>query len=191
MKHSNFDKTLTLFLTFLKIGAFTFGGGYAMVALLESEFIYKKKWIEKDDFLNMIAIAESTPGPMAVNSATYIGSHVAGFYGATAATLAVCIPSFIVIYCISLFFNQFLSLHYITCAFKGIQVCVVYLILTAGIRMLKNLERNLFNTLIILIVAIIMVIFSITATSFSSIYYILICGGVGVIVYFFKKNIQQ
>ena len=82
MKHSNFDKTLTLFLTFLKIGAFTFGGGYAMVALLESEFIYKKKWIEKDDFLNMIAIAESTPGPMAVNSATYIGYHVAGFYGA-------------------------------------------------------------------------------------------------------------
>lgn len=191
MKHSNFDKTLTLFLTFLKIGAFTFGGGYAMVALLESEFIYKKKWIEKDDFLNMIAIAESTPGPMAVNSATYIGYHVTGFYGATAATLAVCIPSFIVIYCISLFFNQFLSLHYITCAFKGIQVCVVYLILTAGIRMLKNLERNLFNTLIILIVAIIMLIFSITATSFSSIYYILICGGVGVIVYFFKKNIQR
>lgn len=96
MKHSNFDKTLTLFLTFLKIGAFTFGGGYAMVALLESEFIYKKKWIEKDDFLNMIAIAESTPGPMAVNSAIYIGYHVAGFYGATAATLHVCIPSFIV-----------------------------------------------------------------------------------------------
>ena len=95
---------------------------------------YASSLIEKDDFLNMIAIAESTPGPMAVNSATYIGYHVAGFYGATAATLAVCIPSFIVIYCISLFFNQFLSLHYITCAFKGIQVCVVYLILTAGIR---------------------------------------------------------
>ena len=83
MKHSNLIKLLLCFLTFLKIGAFTFGGGYAMVALLESEFIYKKKWIEKDDFLNMIAIAESTPGPMAVNSATYIGYHVAGFYGAT------------------------------------------------------------------------------------------------------------
>ena len=183
MKHSNFDKTLTLFLTFLKIGAFTFGGGYAMVALLESEFIYKKKWIEKDDFLNMIAIAESTPGPMAVNSATYIGYHIAGFGGATAATIAVCIPSFIIIYFISLFFNEFLSLHYVACAFKGIQVCVVYLILTAGIRM--------FNTLIILIVAIIMIVFSITATSFSSIYYILICGVIGVIVYFFKKNIQR
>ena len=178
MKHSNFDKTLTLFLTFLKIGAFTFGGGYAMVALLESEFIYKKKWIEKDDFLNMIAIAESTPGPMAVNSATYIGYHVAGFYGATAATLAVCIPSFIIIYCISLFFNQFLSLHYITCAFKGIQVCVVYLILTAD----GYTEEDYLNFKRTALVA---------ATSFSSIYYILICGGVGVIVYFFKKNIQR
>ena len=83
------SKIRELFGTFFKIGAFTFGGGYAMVALLESEFIYKKKWIGKDDFLNMIAIAESTPGPMAVNSATYIGYHVAGFYGATAATLAV------------------------------------------------------------------------------------------------------
>ena len=147
--------------------------------------------VEKDDFLNMIAIAESTPGPMAVNSATYIGYHIAGFGGATAATIAVCIPSFIIIYFISLFFNEFLSLHYVACAFKGIQVCVVYLILTAGIRMLKNLEKNLFNTLIILIVAIIMIVFSITATSFSSIYYILICGVIGVIVYFFKKNIQR
>ncbi|MFQ9442115.1 MAG: chromate transporter [Eubacterium ventriosum] len=160
-----------------------------MVALLESEFIYKKKWIEKDDFLNMIAIAESTPGPMAVNSATYIGYHVAGFYGATAATLAVCIPSFIVIYCISLFFNQFLSLHYITCAFKGIQVCVVYLILTAGIRILKNLERNLFNTLIILIVAIVMVIFPLQQLFINLLYFDL--WGVGVIVYFFKKTFSD
>ncbi len=138
----------------------------------------------------MIAIAESTPGPMAVNSATYIGYHIAGFGGATAATIAVCIPSFIIIYFISLFFNEFL--HYVACAFKGIQVCVVYLILTAGIRMLKNLEKNLFNTLIILIVAIIMIVFfNYGNFFFSSIYYILICGGVGVIVYFFKKNIQR
>lgn len=66
-------KEWTLFLTFLKIGAFTFGGGYAMIALLENEFVERKKWIEKDDFLNMVAIAESTPGPVAINSATYIG----------------------------------------------------------------------------------------------------------------------
>ena len=74
-------KEWTLFLTFLKIGAFTFGGGYAMIALLENEFVERKKWIEKDDFLNMVAIAESTPGPVAINSATYIGYKIAGLFG--------------------------------------------------------------------------------------------------------------
>ena len=102
-------KEWTLFFTFLKIGAFTFGGGYAMIALLENEFVERKKWIEKDDFLNMVAIAESTPGPVAINSATYIGYKIAGLFGAAAATVAVCIPSFTVIFCISLFFDQFLS----------------------------------------------------------------------------------
>ena len=115
-------KLMTIFLAFLKIGAFTFGGGYAMIALLENELIEKKKWIEHDEFLNMVAVAESTPGPIAINSATYIGYHLAGFSGATVATLAVCIPSFLIIYCISLFLERFLSLTYVACAFKGIQV---------------------------------------------------------------------
>lgn len=104
-------KLCTLFLTFLKIGAFTFGGGYAMVALLENEFIAKKKWIDKKEFLDMIAIAESTPGPIAINSATYIGYHIAGVPGAATATLGVCIPSFVIIYLISLFFDQFFELE--------------------------------------------------------------------------------
>ena len=85
-------KLMTIFLAFLKIGAFTFGGGYAMIALLENELIEKKKWIEHDEFLNMVAIAESTPGPIAINSATYIGYHLAGFSGATVATLGVGVP---------------------------------------------------------------------------------------------------
>lgn len=127
-----------MFLTFLKIGAFTFGGGYAMIALLENEFVERKKWIEKDDFLNMVAIAESTPGPVAINSATYIGYKIAGLFGAAAATVAVCIPSFTVIFCISLFFDQFLSLTWISRAFRGIQVCVIYLISSAGLKMLKR-----------------------------------------------------
>lgn len=135
-------KLCTLFLTFLKIGAFTFGGGYAMVALLENEFIAKKKWIDKKEFLDMIAIAESTPGPIAINSATYIGYHIAGVPGAATATLGVCIPSFVIIYLISLFFDQFLSLKFVSCAFRGIQVCVVYLIFSAGVRMLKSLEKT-------------------------------------------------
>ena len=115
-------KEWTLFLTFLKIGAFTFGGGYAMIALLENEFVERKKWLKKDDFLNMVAIAESTPGPVAINSATYIGYKIAGLFGAAVATVAVCIPSFTVIFCISLFFDQFLSLTWVSCAFRGIQV---------------------------------------------------------------------
>ena len=177
-------KLCTLFLTFLKIGAFTFGGGYAMVALLENEFIAKKKWIDKKEFLNMIAIAESTPGPIAINSATYIGYHIAG---AATATLGVCIPSFVIINLISLFFDQFLSLKFVSCAFRGIQVCVVYLIFSAGVRMLKSLEKTAFNTVLVTGVAVCMIAFSVFAVSFSSIYFILLSGVVGLAAYFIQR----
>ena len=103
------SRRLSLFLTFLKIGAFTFGGGYAMIALLEHELIEKKGWIGHDEFLDMAAIAESTPGPVAVNAATYVGFHVAGVSGAALATLAVCLPSFLIIFAISQFFDRFLA----------------------------------------------------------------------------------
>ena len=104
------SRRLSLFLTFLKIGAFTFGGGYAMIALLEHELIEKKGWIGHDEFLDMAAIAESTPGPVAVNAATYVGFHVAGVSGAALATLAVCLPSFLIIFAISQFFDRRLCL---------------------------------------------------------------------------------
>lgn len=136
------SKTGELFGTFFKIGAFTFGGGYAMVALLEHEFVEKKRWLTREEFLDMVAIAESTPGPVAVNSATYIGYKLAGVAGAAASTLAVCLPSFAVIYLISLFFDRFLQLTVVANAFKGIQACVIYLILSAGVKMLKNLQRT-------------------------------------------------
>ena len=102
-----------LFFTMLKIGLFTFGGGYAMIALLENEFVEKKKWLSKDEFLNIAAIAESTPGPIAINSATYIGYKNAGVLGSVFATLGVCIPSFVIIFIISLFFDAFLNLTYV------------------------------------------------------------------------------
>ena len=172
-------KLCTLFLTFLKIGAFTFGGGYAMVALLENEFIAKKKWIDKKEFLDMIAIAESTPGPIAINSATYIGYHIAGVPGAATATLGVCIPS--------LFFDQFLSLKFVSCAFRGIQMCVVYLIFSAGVRMLKSLEKTAFNTVLVTGVAVCMIAFSVFAVSFSSIYFILLSGVVGLAACFIQR----
>ena len=177
------SKTKELFTTFIKIGAFTFGGGYAMVALLEHEFVEQKQWVSREEFLDMVAIAESTPGPMAVNSATYIGYKIAGFSGAAASTLAVCIPSFAVIYIISLFFDQFLSLSVVASAFHGIQVCVIYLILSAGLKMLKELERSVFNIVILTTVAAAMVGCSIAAVSFSSIFYILFSGAAGLLVY--------
>ena len=117
------SKTGELFGTFFKIGAFTFGGGYAMVALLEHEFVEEKRWLTREEFLDMVAIAESTPGPVAVNSATYIGYKLAGVAGAAASTLAVCLPSFAVIYLISLFFDRFLQLTVVANASRHSGLC--------------------------------------------------------------------
>ena len=177
----------SLFLTMLKIGLFTFGGGYAMIALLENEFVAKKKWLEKDEFLDVAAIAESTPGPIAINAATYIGYKNSGVIGSIIATLGICIPSFVIIYAISLFFDAFLSLTLVAYAFKGIQICVVYLILTAGLKMLKQMKKTTFNMIIISITLICMIVFSLFAVKFSTIFYILISGICGVVVYLLGK----
>jgi len=178
---------LSFFLTMLKIGLFTFGGGYAMIALLENEFVEKKKWLEKDEFLDVAAIAESTPGPIAINAATYIGYKNAGIIGSMIATLGICVPSFVIIYAISLFFDAFLSLTLVAYAFKGIQICVVYLILTAGLKMLKQMKKTAFNVIIISMTLICMVVFSLFAVKFSTIFYILLSGVFGVAVYLLGK----
>ena len=176
-------KYLNLFFTMLKIGLFTFGGGYAMIALLENEFVSKKEWIEKDEFLDMVAIAESTPGPIAINAATYIGYKMLGVLGSLTATVAVCIPSFIIIYAISLLFDAFLSFTLVAYAFRGIQVCVIWLILSAGLKMLKQMRRTVFNILVLSTVILCMVAFSVFSVSFSTIFYILISGGIGLFMY--------
>ena len=178
---------LSLFLTMLKIGLFTFGGGYAMIAMLENEFVEKKKWLDKDEFLDIAAIAESTPGPIAINAATYIGYKNSGIIGSIIATLGICIPSFVIIYAISLFFDAFLSFTLVAYAFKGIQICVIYLILTAGLKMLKQIKKTTFNMIIISLTLICMIVFSLFAVKFSTIFYILISGACGVAVYLLCK----
>ena len=170
----------TLFFTFFKIGLFTFGGGYAMIALLEEEFIQRRKWLDKDEFLDMTAIAESTPGPVSINSATYLGYKLAKVPGAATATVAVCLPSFLIIYAISLFFEQFTQLTVIANAFKGIQVCVIYLIFSAGVRMLKALDKSPFATGVLAAVMLVMVGLSLAGVSVSSILLILLSGAAGV-----------
>lgn len=170
----------TLFFTFFKIGLFTFGGGYAMIALLEEEFIQRRRWLDKDEFLDMTAIAESTPGPVAINSATYLGYKLAKVPGAATATVAVCLPSFLIIYAIPLFFEQFTQLTVIANAFKGIQVCVIYLIFSAGVRMLKALDKSPFATGVLAAVMLVMVGLSLAGVSVSSILLILLSGAAGV-----------
>ena len=132
---------LSLFLSMLKIGLFTFGGGYAMIHLLENEFVSRKNWIDGEEFIDLVAIAESTPGPIAINCATYIGYKKQGVAGALSATLGMCLPSFTIIYLISLFFDRFLEISWVASAFKGIQVCVVFLTLSSGFKMLKKIKK--------------------------------------------------
>ncbi len=184
-------KYLSLFFSMLKIGLFTFGGGYAMIALLENEFVEKKKYMGKDEFLDMVAIAESTPGPIAINAATYIGYKKAGVLGSAMATVGVCIPSFVIIYMISLFFDAFLSYKLVGYAFRGIQVCVVYLIFSAGLKMLRQMNKTALSITIVSAVVTCMLLFSLFAVKFSTILYILICGLVGLFIYLVNQMKQK
>jgi len=183
---------LSLFLTMFKIGLFTFGGGIAMLPLLENEFVSKRGWIEKDDFLNMVAIAESTPGPIAINAATYLGYRRLGILGAVIATLGVIMPSFSIIYVVSIFLDAFLSQTLVSYAFQGIRAAVVYLILSAGLKMLKreNLKKPMTAILIFLTFSV-MTVFSLFAVTFSSIFYILIGGIIGLAIYLINCKIGK
>ena len=182
------SKTIpTLFFTMLKIGLFTFGGGYAMIALLENEFVTKRGWLEQEEFLDVAAIAESTPGPIAINSATYIGYKQAGIFGSVVATLGMTLPSFCIIYAISLFFDAFLSLTVVACAFRGIQIAVLYLILSAGLRMLKKMKKTPFSWAVLLLTLIGMVTLTLFSVKLSTIVYILAGGTAGVALWLIRR----
>lgn len=137
-----YQTVLSLFFTFLKIGAFTFGGGYAMIPLIQKEVVDKKKWIEDKDILDIVAIAESTPGPIAINSATFVGYEVSGFWGAFAATFGVVLPSFLIILGISYVLRQFQHMKAVQYAFNGIRAGVLALIIKALVSMYKQCSKN-------------------------------------------------
>ncbi len=182
---------LKLFLTMFKIGLFTFGGGYAMIAVVEREVVEKKKWIPQEEFIDLIAIAESTPGPLAINSATYVGYKICGVLGSIFATLGVVLPSFTIIFVISLFFDAFLGLEYVSYAFRGIQACVAFLIVSAGFKMLKGLKKNVFNITLLVLTIGCLLAFSLFAINFSSIFYILIGGVLGLSVYLIRLCVKK
>jgi chromate transporter len=133
---------IELFLTFVKIGLFTFGGGYAMISIIESICVEKKNWITHDEMMNITVIAESTPGPIAINLATFVGYKKGRIPGAVLATFGVVLPSFIIIFAISEFLGQFLEITWIANAFRGIKIAVGILILDAALKMIRKMARK-------------------------------------------------
>lgn len=137
-----------LFVTFFKIGAFTIGGGYAMLPLIQDEVADKKKWIKESDMLDIVAIAESTPGPIAINTATFVGTRVAGFWGAFFATLGTVLPSFLIIVCLAFALGKINQYQVVRFAFNGIRAGVIALIVKALFSMAKGCPKNLFSALL-------------------------------------------
>ena len=174
-----------LFVTFLKIGVICFGGGYTMISLIERDVVEKKNWLTTKEMMDILAIAESTPGPIGINTATFVGTKRAGILGALACTFGVVLPSFAIIFAISFFIEEFQSITYVAYAFKGIRVAVLVLILNAVIKMFKGVERTIFSIVIILFVLAICIF-----TNFYVIYTLLICAAAGIIYNFTVRVIK-
>ncbi|MBO4938585.1 MAG: chromate transporter [Oscillospiraceae bacterium] len=175
-------KPLDLFLTFLKIGLFTFGGGYAMIPIIEHHCVEQKRWITHEEMMEITVIAESTPGPIAINCATFVGYRQAGFAGALAATTGVVVPSFVIIYGISMFLDHFLEITAIASAFRGIKIAVGLLILNAALNMLKKMKKTHLACAIVLSSAIFMLLINIFSWNFSSISLMMIAGTVSLVL---------
>lgn len=160
MKKDKLKLCLQLLLSFMKIGVVTFGGGYAMIPIIEEETSKKRKWISGDDLLDVVAISESTPGPIAICAASFIGYRVAGILGAFCATFGVVLPSFVVIYIISIFLRQFNSLNIVKYAFTGIRAGVLALIIKAVISMFKKAPKHIIAYIIMAVSFALVVLFS-------------------------------
>lgn len=164
---------LSLAWVFFKIGLLTFGGGYAMIPIIQSEVSDKRKWISEEELMHVVTVAESTPGPIAINAATYVGYKICGVLGSIAATLSVVLAPFTIIYLISLFLESFMRFTVVENAFKGIQIAVAFLILTAGIKFIKKLKKEPFQITLVSLTVAVMLLLDIFALSFSSVYLIL------------------
>jgi len=182
------NKYLDLFLTFFYVGLVTFGGGYAMINVIREIVVEKKHWMTEDEISDVIVIAESTPGPIAINLATYCGYKVKGFLGSLLATIGVVLPSLIIIFTISMFFDKFIANKVVAAIFMGIKCAVVYLIVTAGIRMFKKMKKNWYTLTVTVLIIAAMAVLSVFSVSFSNIYFILIGGFLGLIIFGFLQK---
>ena len=176
-------KLTELFATFAKIGMFTFGGGYAMISMIDHACVEEKKWITHDELMDMTVVAESTPGPIAINCATFTGFKIAGLPGAVAATLGMIVPSFVIIYVISMCLENFLELTIIANAFRGIKIAVGLLILEAGVNMAKKAKKTKQTRIIIPTACAIMLLSHILAWNISSISLMITAGVVSLAIF--------
>ena len=174
---------LDLFLTFAKIGAFTFGGGYAMLSVISDNCVEKKKWITAEDMMNITVIAETTPGPVSVNCASFTGYRQKGVLGAAVATAGLVMPAFIIIFLISLFLDHFLEYTPVAYAFNGIKIGVGFLVLDAALGMMKKLPRNTMTRVLLWVSCAVMLLTDILAFNFSTIALMIICATISVALY--------
>ena len=176
-------KLIELFLTFVKIGLFTFGGGYAMIALIEDACVDKKHWITHDEMMNITVIAESTPGPISINCATFVGYKQKGFRGAIAGTLGMILPSFVIIFVISVFLDRFLEITWIAHAFQGIKIAVGILIVDAAVKMIKKMQKKALPLTIMICAFAAELLISILSVRISSIVLMLTAGFVSLVIF--------
>lgn len=192
-KGNKFTDILFLFLTFLKVGAFTFGGGYAMIPIIQREVVDKRKWVSNTDILDIIAISESTPGPIAVNAATFIGFKVGGFFGSLFATLGLALPSFVIIYIISFFYKTFMEWTLVQAAFKGLSIGVIILLFNAFFKLKKVVKTDVLGIILFLIVLIAMLTLNLFQVKVPMITLIFIVSGllVGIIATLLSRKEKQ
>lgn len=177
------DDILELFLTFARIGLFTFGGGYAMIPLIEDICVEKKKWITHDEMMNLAVIAESTPGPIAINCATFVGFRQGGLTGAAAATVGMTVPSFCIIFLISMFLDDFLTITWIAHAFMGIKIAVGILIVDAAVKMIRKMKKKPVPLAFLICAFLAMLVIDIFALRISSITLMLTAGVISLAIF--------
>lgn len=173
-----------IFVTFFKTGLFTFGGGYAMISILEEELVANKKWLSTQDMLDMLVIAESTPGVIAINTATSVGFRLRGVLGAIVATLGAVLPSLVIITALTFFINEFSDNRWYQAAFTGVQACVMILIVNAFVKLAKHVERTWFSAVLLLATFAVAVF-----TNFDVIFLILIGGVLGIAYTLIKERV--
>ena len=151
-------KLIELFISIFNIGAFTFGGGYEMIPLIEEEVVNNKGWLSKEEFVDILIVAQSLPGALAVNTSIFLGYKISGILGAITTLIAVILPSFFIILIIAIFFMQFRDNYYINAAFQGITAAVPILVLVGAISLSRGLSKNL-RTILTIIIALIALMF--------------------------------